>query len=67
MRGHCAHRAYARRVSRDEHAFTQEDGTDGQLGVYLFMAGYWTITFTIADGTGASDQVIYSVCLTDGT
>ncbi len=35
--------------------------------LYLFMAGYWTITFTITNGAGVSDSVVYSVCLSDGT
>jgi len=45
-------------------------GAPGQYAItplYLFMAGYWTVTFTISDGAGASDTVVYSVCLTDGT
>ena len=41
--------------------------TAGQYTVaplYLFMAGYWTITFTITNGA-VTDTVVYSVCLAD--
>jgi hypothetical protein len=41
--------------------------TAGQYSVtplYLFMAGYWTVTFTIATPT-ATDTVVFSLCLTD--
>jgi hypothetical protein len=44
-------------------------GAPGQYAItplYLFMAGYWTVTFTITTGT-TSDTVVYSVCLSDGT
>ena len=32
--------------------------------LYLFMAGYWTITASIADGA-TTDSVVFSVCLSD--
>jgi hypothetical protein len=32
--------------------------------LYLFMAGYWTITVNITNGA-TTDQVVYSVCLSD--
>jgi hypothetical protein len=41
--------------------------TAGQYQItplYLFMAGYWTITFTITTPS-ATDTVVYSICLTD--
>ncbi len=41
--------------------------TPGQYVVtplYLFMAGYWTMTFTITNGA-VSDTIVYSVCLAD--
>jgi hypothetical protein len=41
--------------------------TAGQYQVtplYLFMAGYWTITFTITT-PAATDTVVFSLCLTD--
>jgi YtkA-like protein len=48
-------------------AHVTADVTAGQYDVmplYLFMAGYWTITFTITDGS-VTDTVVYSVCLAD--
>jgi hypothetical protein len=41
--------------------------TPGQYLVkplYLFMAGYWTVTFTITSGA-VSDTIVYSLCLSD--
>jgi hypothetical protein len=32
--------------------------------LYLFMAGYWTITATITSGS-ATDSVVFSACLSD--
>ena len=56
---------------------TENAGAPGQYALeplYFFMAGYWTVTLTIdsastagdADG-GASDKVVFSLCLTDAT
>ena len=42
-------------------------GAPGQYEVaplYLFMAGYWTITLTITVGT-VTDSVVYSLCLAE--
>jgi len=44
-------------------------GTAGQYSItplYLFMSGYWTVTFTITNGS-VTDSVVYSLCITDGT
>jgi YtkA-like len=41
--------------------------TPGQYVIaplYLFMAGYWTVTLTITSGT-VTDTVVYSICLAD--
>lgn len=51
----------------DAPAHVMPVGTAGQYAItplYLFMAGYWTVTFTIANGT-VTDTVVYSVCLSD--
>lgn len=51
----------------DAVANVTADSTAGQYDVaplYLFMAGYWTVTFTITDGA-VTDTVVYSVCLSD--
>ena len=51
----------------DAVAHVTPAGTPGQYRVtplYLFMAGYWTITITITNGA-ASDTVVYSVCLSE--
>ncbi len=51
----------------DAVAHVTPAGTPGQYSVtplYLFMAGYWTVTFTITSGT-VTDTVVYSVCLSD--
>jgi hypothetical protein len=51
----------------DAVAHVMPAGTTGQYTItplYLFMAGYWTITFTITNGA-VTDTVVYSVCLSD--
>lgn len=51
----------------DAPAHVTPSGAPGQYTVtplYLFMAGYWTITFTINSGS-SSDTVVYSVCLSE--
>ncbi|HWE28725.1 MAG TPA: FixH family protein [Polyangia bacterium] len=56
---------------------TEVAGAPGQYALeplYFFMAGYWTVTLTIdsastagATDGGASDKVVFSLCLTDAT
>lgn len=48
-------------------ASVSPDATPGQYTVtplYLFMAGYWTVTLTLTSGS-TTDTVAYSVCLSD--
>jgi len=51
----------------DAVAHVTAAGAPGQYAIqplYLFMAGYWTVTLTITSGA-VTDTVVYSVCLTD--
>jgi hypothetical protein len=33
--------------------------------LYLFMAGYWEITFNVTTGGGAADSVMFPICIPD--
>jgi hypothetical protein len=51
----------------DAVAHVMPGGSAGQYSVtplYLFMAGYWTVTFTITNGA-VTDTVVYSLCLSE--
>ena len=51
----------------DAVAHVMPASSPGQYAVtplYLFMAGYWTVTFTITNGA-VTDTVVYSVCLSE--
>jgi hypothetical protein len=51
----------------DAVAHVMAAGMPGQYAItplYLFMAGYWTVTLTITMGT-VTDTVVYSLCLSD--
>jgi hypothetical protein len=51
----------------DAVAHVMPGSAAGQYAItplYLFMAGYWTVTLTITNGA-VTDTVVYSVCLSD--
>lgn len=47
----------------------EEEVTDLGAGEYeatplnLFMAGFWTVTFDVTDAEGATDSVVFNVCV----
>jgi hypothetical protein len=48
-------------------ALVTPSATTGQYVIdplYLFMAGYWTVTLTITSGS-VTDTVVFSLCLAD--
>ena len=42
---------------------TSADAEVGVSNIYFQMPGVWTVTFTVDDGTGATDKVTFGVCI----
>ena len=42
---------------------TTAEGEVDVTNIFFQMPGVWTVTFTVDDGTGATDKVTFGVCI----